>query len=277
MRRLLSTGGGAALKRNSQLWGFRPQPEIAQLLSEQRIIVQFMDQLQKQNSADTAKEFNLDLGKLDVGLKLAYNRIAQVVEQAVPGEFAQANSDLVAPELARQLDYQLELFQKQKKLPRLHLSPSDIQVKLVGLWVFPKYTREVIKSVGEGQYWDYYQMLPFFLRAQFYNLFLYLPGQRELVLGVEYTVKERFELVAVGDGAPPAVKYADEFIGDGEKVEVVSQPPPPPPPSEDKDQEPQKHYWVFVAQVDDDASPGEQELDFVLTSMNEPFDFLLGM
>ncbi|KAH9249622.1 hypothetical protein BASA81_012591 [Batrachochytrium salamandrivorans] len=250
MRRLLSTSGGGVLKRNSQLWGFQSQPEIAQLLSEQRIIVQFMDQLQKQNAVDTAKEFNLDMDKLDVGLKLAYSRIAQVFEQAVPGEFELKNSDLVAPQLARQLDYQLELFQKQKKLPRLYLSPKDIQVKLVGMWVFPKYTREVIKS-------------------------------RELVLGVEYTVKERFELVD-SEVVSLGNKYADEFIGDGKEEDPVANNADPisnKPLTEEEENavEPQKHYWVFVAQVDDDANPAEQDLDFVLTSMNEPFDFLLGM
>lgn len=309
-RRLLSTAAASkpqqAAKRNSQLWGFHSQQEVTNLLCEQKIIINFMDKLQRNTSQDTAKEFALDLPKLDTGLKLSYKRIAQVFEENVPGAFELKNSDLVSPELARQLDYQLELFQKQGKVPRLNLH-DEINVNVVGLWLFPKYTREVLQSVSDGQYWEYYKMLPFYFRAQFYNLFLYLPGQRELVLAVEFTVKERFELVDKDVAGAPK-KYADDFIGVAapasapekvenkpevaenveKKPEVVEKMENKPevvekventPETEQKQEqaEPHKHYFVYVAQVDENLDSEEQDIDFVLQTMNEPFDFLLGM
>jgi hypothetical protein len=108
---------------NTQLWGFRSQADIRTIISEQKVICQFMNKLQRSSTTETMKDFDLTKESLEFGLKVAYRRLAENFERGEPGAF----EDLVEPKLARQLDYQLELFQKQKKVPRLNL--QDVQVR----------------------------------------------------------------------------------------------------------------------------------------------------
>jgi hypothetical protein len=109
-----------------------------------------------------------------------------------------------------------------------------------------------------------------------YNLFLYLPGQHEVVLAVEFTTKQGLKLVSIETEdhqddqtlpiLPPPRKYVEEMdlmeqkVAEGQEQEVA------------EDEE--KHYLVFVGQLDENQG---NALEFKVRLMNEPFDFLLGM
>lgn len=222
------------------------------------------------------KELGLEVGSFEHGCALAYRRLAELYEMGDP-LFESKYYELVEEELGAAIDEQLSKFRQDSTVPRLGLASVDAKALHAFTWLRPVQGNS-IRGVGETGV----------MRAMLGNVFpllgmFMLSMRSEIVVTVQYTVRENFQLAPMGN-APPASLYASELEENNETGASEDGESNPPEQAPNKDQAVErKHFFVFAAPMPEVNFEGEAKLskigekvEFRVRRMNS-LNFLAGM
>jgi len=260
------------------VWGFCSKDKAEVLIREQK---QLLSGIGIGGKLGTVKEQlaarGFDEQDFKTGCQLAYRKMAEMYEKG-ESVFSSECSAFVEERLAVQLDNQLRDFRLEAKVPRLSLDSVEVQV--LGILAIPKRARTPLQKVIGSSL-----MAATLNHFVSFGLHFLNPAWNELIIPVEFTVRERFELVSTEDATTdPPRSYVNEMLQRLKAVEqhnlvntIAALRGSHPPDLVER-----KHLFVFVADLAHQAEGLEKgtEADFLelrLRSMGQPIQLPKGV
>jgi len=268
----------SSLDPADNVWGFTNKEKSDELLRSQKKLLEVIEGTNNTLGSvrDQLSARGYDEKSFKEGCELAYRRVAELYEQG-NSEFEDEHLDILEDRLALQLDSQLADFRLQSKVPRLLLEGVDAKV-LCSVVIPKRPATNLITSLirlifGSPKL------------ASTINHFISLglhfthPDWNELIVAVEYTTREKFELILKDDVAnDPPRPYVNEMLikqtkTAGEQQELISTITSLRGAPVSRTEE-RKHLFIFAADLAVQADALEKGteadvLEFKLRSMGQ--------
>jgi len=259
----------------NNVWGFLSKENSLQLTKlEKEVLLSIGKDLRYPVEEQlTARGSNLK--DFEEGCELAYRRVAEIYEQG-NCVFEKDHLDIVEQNIARQLDLQISEFRSEFKEPRLSL--ESVKAKALDAIILPKFQAantpllSVINLLQQKSkpYSDLGLLSHFYSRMALDTLGLFHDIYEELLVPVEFTVRESFKLIS-SDEVPnhPPRSYVEEWLQQNEKTPDKTMPTTSSDASMQKGEE-RTHYCIFVAEIPFAVMQNElvnDPLEFRLRSM----------